>query len=1046
MVASQPATSLKLFYSYSHKDEELRDELENHLAMLKRDRVISDWHDRRISAGQEWDGKIDEHLNSAEIILLLVSSDFLASNYCYDLEVKRAMERHEAGDARVIPVILRASDWNTAPFAKLQALPKDGIAVKLWPDPDVAFLDIAKGIRRAAAEMTAVGDAEDDAEEKPTTPDPHLLIPELRVDFVERRDQSGKNIVTLLREELLPNRPRLVALWGAGGVGKTAIAAEAARGLIETFGNRVVWLSADGLVSFNLTTLLDGISSQLGYPDLRKLPLELKKDHVRDLVKTAPTFVVLDNFETIEPQEGTSCVQWLGYPAPCSTLITTRDVIEGARNIPINVMRPEEAQNLLTELINQTHDERAFAKLDRNRLIDIAEANPLVLQWIVGQIDLAQDPSEVLDDLRHGEGTAAERVFSRSFELKQLDNGGRAVLLALSLFTPSSTRKALAEVSGLGKANDKKRFKEAVRSLSALWLIHTTDESQRLAVEGLTRELTKARLQADPRGKTFRPRFVSRFVSYAKRHPNGKAEDYEALEIEKDNLFSAADVALALKDSRNVMTLAYLFVGMLNVRGYWDDALRLGRMALSSAKIAHSEYDIAAWSHNIASMHQGRGEIVQAQTLYNDSLKIKRELGNQLGIATTLHELGRLAHSQGDIPQARRLYDESLEISRAQGGHTKIAGTLHNLAVIAQHQGEIDEARELYRESLEIAKDIGDDNGVAKTLHQLANLASDQGELDEARRLYNESLHIEQRFGNQQGLASSFQALGRLEEDQGNPAEARRLFDESLKISKKLGNLSGIADALGTLGELVYHQGKFAEAHGLFDGALEIAKKLGDQSRIASSLQSLANIARDRGKLDEARSLIEEALKISKHLGEQKLIACSLQSLAEIASDRGELDEARRLYEESLKIEEKLGSQNGIAATQHQLGTLDLAESSLDAAEWRFEESLNVFRKLHYRMNEAECLESIGKLRLCRGEVAAAETLYVEALAIAEQIGNQFRVASVKHSLGILAEQDSDRDRATNYFQEALTIFEELGSPKASDLRRALQEIEARTA
>ncbi len=512
-MATEPTNAIELFYSYSHKDEDLRDQLEEHLAMLKREGVIKGWHDRRISGGREWEGQIDAHLNSADIILLLVSSSFIASDYCYDIEVKRAMERHEAAEARVIPVILRACDWHSAPFGKLQAFPKDGKPLKQWSDQDVAFLDTTKGIRRVAEEIRLQTTTEEEAPESIKT-DPYLLIPDLRVSFVRRKDNSGNDIVKLLQEELSPQRPRVVALWGAGGVGKTAIAAEAVRGLIETFAERIVWVSADGLDSFSLTTLLDGISSQLGHTHLRRLSPELKKEQVRDIVRTAPTLVVLDNFETIEPSERAHCVDWLGKPAPCSALITTRDVIEGARNIPIEVMRAEEANALLEQLIGQAHDARAFAKLDHDRLIQTAEANPLVLQWIVGQIDLAQDPDEVLDDLRHGEGSAAERVFNRSYELKQLNNGGRAVLLALSLFAPSATRKAVAEVSGLGKDSDRKKFKEAVKSLSALWLIHTTEESQRLVVEGLTRELTKGRLNTDPRGKTFRPRFVSRFLRF----------------------------------------------------------------------------------------------------------------------------------------------------------------------------------------------------------------------------------------------------------------------------------------------------------------------------------------------------------------------------------------------------------------------------------------------------------------------------------------------------------------------------------------------------
>lgn len=139
-----------VFFSYSHQDERLRDQLEKQLAMLKRQGVIETWHDRRIGAGEEIDRTISEHVNKDEIILLLVSADFLASDYCYDIEMKRAMERHELGAAIVIPVILRACDWHGAPFGKLNATPRDGKPITQWPDIDEAFLQVAKAVREAA--------------------------------------------------------------------------------------------------------------------------------------------------------------------------------------------------------------------------------------------------------------------------------------------------------------------------------------------------------------------------------------------------------------------------------------------------------------------------------------------------------------------------------------------------------------------------------------------------------------------------------------------------------------------------------------------------------------------------------------------------------------------------------------------------------------------------------------------------------------------------------------------------------------------------------
>lgn len=137
----------KLFFSYSHADETLRNMLEKHLSGLKRQGVIETWHDRRINAGEEFVGAIDRHLENADIILLLVSADFLDSDYCYNIEMERALTRHRAGEAHIIPVILRHCDWHDTPFGKLLAVPTDGKPVTAWADHDAAFLDIVRHIK-----------------------------------------------------------------------------------------------------------------------------------------------------------------------------------------------------------------------------------------------------------------------------------------------------------------------------------------------------------------------------------------------------------------------------------------------------------------------------------------------------------------------------------------------------------------------------------------------------------------------------------------------------------------------------------------------------------------------------------------------------------------------------------------------------------------------------------------------------------------------------------------------------------------------------------
>ena len=145
---------INLFFSYAHEDEEMRDELAKHLSIMRRQGIISDWSDRDITAGSEWANAIDDNLNRADIILLLVSPDFIASDYCYDVEMTRALERHDAREAIVIPVILRPTRWQNAPFSKLQALPKNAKPVTKWNDQDEAFLYIAEAIHKVA-EMQA---------------------------------------------------------------------------------------------------------------------------------------------------------------------------------------------------------------------------------------------------------------------------------------------------------------------------------------------------------------------------------------------------------------------------------------------------------------------------------------------------------------------------------------------------------------------------------------------------------------------------------------------------------------------------------------------------------------------------------------------------------------------------------------------------------------------------------------------------------------------------------------------------------------------------
>src|SRR3954449_3711232 len=149
---------LRVFYSYSHKDRRMLERLYAHMVMLRREGLITEWHDGAIDAGTEWRGEITRELEAADVILLLVSADFLLSEFCYQQEMVRAVERAHRGDAIVIGVMLRSVDgWERTPFAEFQVVPQDGRPISKWSNADDAYTHAVEKIRAVVSERLEPG-------------------------------------------------------------------------------------------------------------------------------------------------------------------------------------------------------------------------------------------------------------------------------------------------------------------------------------------------------------------------------------------------------------------------------------------------------------------------------------------------------------------------------------------------------------------------------------------------------------------------------------------------------------------------------------------------------------------------------------------------------------------------------------------------------------------------------------------------------------------------------------------------------------------------
>jgi hypothetical protein len=150
---------LKLFLSYAHEDRDIVAELRKHLAPLRYEQIVTDWYDLELIPGQDWDREILSQLESSDLVLVMVSADFVASKYAYGRELSLALDLHDQERLRMLPVICRNCRWQNLPFSRLQVLPEGAVAISSWENRDDAFVSVVLGVERVAREILSTGDS-----------------------------------------------------------------------------------------------------------------------------------------------------------------------------------------------------------------------------------------------------------------------------------------------------------------------------------------------------------------------------------------------------------------------------------------------------------------------------------------------------------------------------------------------------------------------------------------------------------------------------------------------------------------------------------------------------------------------------------------------------------------------------------------------------------------------------------------------------------------------------------------------------------------------
>ena len=958
------AAPLTLFVSYSHGDEALKDDLVMHLANLKRQGKIRAWQDRDIEAGAEWDAAIKQQLETAEIILLLITARFINSDYCYDLEMQRALQRHAAGTARVIPIILKPCDWQGSPFSQLQALPKDAKPVTKWDDPDEAFLSVVQGLRKAVESLQA------NVSPTPPFPTPHSPTPQFSP--YNPATFTGREAETAELTAQLQGSCRVVAIVGMTGIGKTALGERAIANLLETAEAPLpyVRLSLDDRsltpdFASSGAALLRTLGTEPSLGD-QKDPANLLT-HLLQRLGSHPCRVQIDSLERLlrgNDQEGWSefCDPlWLDFlqqvlaqtACPSQLLLTSQDIPGELDTMasrypqfwhcqPLQGLDVKEQQDLFQKLGLLSNP----GATDPDYLSHIGTfyaGHPLVLQVIADEIRQPPFGGNIAHYWQHYEAEftattttpnklARSRLFRRRVRqrveqtLHGLPAPARQMLCASAVFRRPVTVEFWQAMLPEGDA-DAAFDTLQDRHLVEYATIPSVGEQSLLASE--------QSLLAGERSRTTPPLLI-------RQHNLIRSVAYDLLKADSDVWKAAERQAAHLwlsdyepaPDAPNLETIrGYLeaFDHYCEVED-WEEAKDILLAPLDSLNGVHVPRQLEFWSlyregiqicqrilrkstpatdttclKMLGNYHLRLGNYPKAIDYYNQSLIIAQEIGDRLGESAALCNLGLVHTYLGNYKLAIEYLQKDLAISRELEDTRGIGQTLGNLGLAYDSLGQYERAIDFHQQCLTIAREIGDRQGEGAALGNLGLAYYHLGQYERAIDFQQQHLTIAREIGDRSGEGQTLGNLGSAYQSLGQYERAIDFHQQYLTLAREIGDRNGEAIALGNMGGSYCALGDFTKALDLQNQKLTIAREIQSRQTESYALSGLGEAFIKIERYVEASEVLQSALGICQETGGRSLEAEVLKNLAELHQALGAVDTARQYGQQALALATELG-------------------------------------------------------------------------------------------------------------------------------------------
>lgn len=897
--------SVNVLLLFADEDKAWYTILLKHLSGLVSGGRITLWDTHQILPGTDRVAALEERIETASVILLLVSAALLASS---DREIEQALQREILGKVLTIPILLHPVDWQSSRLAHLQPLPRSGVPITMQPNQEAAFVEVVAGIRKALPETLHR------AMDRPSPAFPRIWnIPYTRNPVFTGRDELLKQLAIGLKTG------QAQAISGLAGIGKTQVAIQYAYHYGHEY-EYVFWLKAatyDLLVS-DFVIIADLIQLAERNEQDQKTIIEAVK---RWLIRESKWLLIFDNVDDIERASSLLPARSHGH-----VLLTTQAqaLSKIARKVAVDVMTPEEGALFLLRRANIIEPQ---AQLDSVDETDRAQA--IAIAELLGGLPLALDQA----------GAYIEETASSLSDYINLYNTERAQLLkqrgSFSVDHPESVvttwQLSFEKISATNPAaGDLLRF---------LAFLSPDAIPEEILTEGSS-ELGPV-LQSVASNSFSLTATLRELLNYSliRRNPNTKTLAIHRL------------VQAVLQDEMDELTQrlwAERVVRAVN-RAFPESDFTTWRR--SQRCLAHAQFcadlidqwklsfpEAARLLHQTGHYLYERGQYSEAEPLYQRALTIREHISGPThpDVATSLHDLAELYYQQGKYPEAETLYQRALAIQEQTLGsqHPDFARTLNNLGELYRVQGKYIQAEQFYQRALSIREQVlGPSHpDVARSLDDLALLHYNQGKYDQAEPLYRRALAIrEQALGPlHPDIPRTLNDLALLYYQQKKYEQAEPLYQRALTTRVQIlgPHHPDVAISLNNLAGLYIDQKSYDQAISFLERALAIREETfgTHHPRVAISQSNLAGIYCLQGKYEQAEPLLRRSLLTHEQvLGPQHpTVAITLINLARLYYAQGKSTQGEPLYQRALAIEEvALGPQHPLVI-QNTCGLADL--------------------------------------------------------------------------------------------------------------------------